>query len=345
MKKSSKSRSAFFNPRVLFSFFLCSVGVFLALISFFLGSSVSAQGPSAQANSVMFAASYKNDVSRPLRDLPPCTEADRKAEHEANENPKVPYRHHDEADRVIQGHNFLGFLNPNVPGPLTNFDGIPYPGVGCNCAPPDTNGAIGQTQYVQIVNEGFQVFDKSGNSLLGPNSISSIWTGFGGACEIGGAADLDGPTLPPAGAPATFVGFPGQSINPNYTTYHFHVDFATPGNSTFTTFANPPAAGFTALCPSTRACVPQSGVASSSYLDGIGDRLMFRLGYRNFGDHESVVGNCTVSANGVAGIRWFELRNVTNGPVTVFQQSTYQPDTTWRWMGSAAMDGQGNIAT
>ena len=46
----------------------------------------------------------------------------------------------------------------------------------------------------------------------------------------------------------------------------------------------------------------------------------------------------------MAGIRWFELRNVTNGPVTVFQQSTYQPDTTWRWMGSAAMDGSGNLA-
>ncbi len=45
---------------------------------------------------------------------------------------------------------------------------------------------------------------------------------------------------------------------------------------------------------------------------------MFRLAYRNFGDHESVVGNYTVSAGGVAGIRWFELRNVTAGPVTVF---------------------------
>ena len=40
-------------------------------------------------------------------------------------------------------------------------------------------------------------------------------------------------------------------------------------------------------------------------------------------------------------MRWFELRNVTAGPVTVFQQSTYQPDTTWRWMGSAAMDARG----
>ncbi|HSP95605.1 MAG TPA: hypothetical protein VLU06_13715, partial [Thermoanaerobaculia bacterium] len=57
-----------------------------------------------------------------------------------------------------------------------------------------------------------------------------------------------------------------------------------------------------------------------------------------------VVGNFTVSSGGVAGIRWFELRNVTSGPVTVFQESTYQPDTTWRWMGSAAQDTQGNLA-
>ena len=71
---------------------------------------------------------------------------------------------------------------------------------------------------------------------------------------------------------------------------------------------------------------------------------MFRLAYRNFGDHESVVGNFTVSSGGVAGIRWFELRNVTAGPVTVFQESTYQPDTTWRWMGSVAQDVQGNLA-
>jgi cell division septation protein DedD len=71
---------------------------------------------------------------------------------------------------------------------------------------------------------------------------------------------------------------------------------------------------------------------------------MFRLAYRNFGTHESVVGTYSVSAGGVAGLRWFELRNVTAGPVTVYQESTYQPDSTWRWMGSAAMDGQGNLA-
>ena len=50
-------------------------------------------------------------------------------------------------------------------------------------------------------------------------------------------------------------------------------------------------AGFTALCPTTQNCVPQLG--TTNRLDGIGDRLMFRLAYRNFGDHEALVGNYT----------------------------------------------------
>jgi hypothetical protein len=472
MNPSLNSRSAFFTLRLVLALLCGCAAVLLGLLSLglFSGSSVSAQSPKAEANTVHIGNSYKNDISRPVREMPPWSERDGKNEHEANENPKVPYHHIDTQDPVIQNQHATQFstleaVAPAIAATLKNFDGIPFPGVGCNCAPPDTNGAVGKTQYVQIVNEGFQVFDKNTTaSLLGPNSIASIWAGFGGACETRGAgdpvvlydhladrwlisqfakgtstgpvtdecvaisttsdatgsyarygfhlgsnfydyphisvwpdgyymsmnvfnaagtsylgpqpfafdrtkmlagqpatfvspvgplggtvdpflpADLDGATLPPAGAPATFVGFPGQSSNPNYTTYHFHADFTTPSNSTFTTFAFPPAAGYTALCPSTRACVPQNGVASSSNLDGIGDRLMFRLAYRNFGDHESVVGNYSVSSGGVAGIRWFELRNVTSGPVTVFQQSTYQPDTTWRWMGSVAMDGQGNMA-
>ena len=52
----------------------------------------------------------------------------------------------------------------------------------------------------------------------------------------------------------------------------------------------------------------------------------------------------TVNAAGVAGIRWFEMRNMTAGTPTIFQESTYAPDTLWRWMGSIGMDGQGNIA-
>jgi len=57
-------------------------------------------------------------------------------------------------------------------------------------------------------------------------------------------ADLDGSALPPAGAPNTFVKFPDTG---DYTIFHFHVDFATPANSTFTTFATPAAAGYFTL--------------------------------------------------------------------------------------------------
>ena len=67
----------------------------------------------------------------------------------------------------------------SMPGTLNNFDGIPFPGVACNCAPPDTNGEVGATQYVQIANEGYQVFDKAtGTSLLGPAGIQTVWQGL-----------------------------------------------------------------------------------------------------------------------------------------------------------------------
>jgi hypothetical protein len=89
--------------------------------------------------------------------------------------------------------------------------------------------------------------------------------------------------------------------------------------------------------------VPQLGVVDP--LDAIAHRLMFRNAYRRFPDgRESMLNNFTVSANSVAGIRWFELRRRLPGNWTLRQQSTYQPDSTWRWMGSIASDNQGNIA-
>jgi len=151
-------------------------------------------------------------------------------------------------------------------------------------------------------------------------------------------ADLDGSTPPPAGAPEPFL-MSGE--NAIWRVWRFHADFANPGSSTFTLGGNLTPAAYTELCPSTRACIPEPNGDS---LDGIGDRGMFRLAYRNFGDHESLVGNQTVSSNGTAGIRWYEIRNVTSGVPAFAQQSTFQPDTTNRWLGSAAMDQAGDLA-
>src|SRR5262249_56151755 len=49
-------------------------------------------------------------------------------------------------------------------------------------------------------------------------------------------------------------------------------------------------------------------------------------------------------AKGGGGGGWLELEGTERGSWAIFQQSTYQPDTTWRWMGSIAADNQGNIA-
>ena len=74
---------------------------------------------------------------------------------------------------------------------------------------------------------------------------------------------------------------------------------------------------------------------------------MWRLQYRNFGTHETLVGNFTVDVadySNHAGIRWFELRKTGGGSWSIYQEGTYSPDAHHRWMGSVAMDGNGNIA-
>jgi uncharacterized repeat protein (TIGR01451 family) len=405
--------------------------------------------------SIIVGRSLKNDVSRPLR-LMPAKPIRPGAEHEASPNPRPVSHHTDVVDAAHQTKRF----GPNMPSTTLNFDGILFPGVSCSCAPPDTNGEVGATQYVQMVNTGFQVFNKTtGASVFGPVDINTVWTDFGGVCEdpsfgdpvvlydqlanrwlisqfAGGSVptdecvavstgvdatgtwnrydfhlgsdffdyphlgvwpdayymtmnvfnaagtaflgpqpfafdraamlagdpatfvttraatvfnpandpmlpgDLDGSTPPPAGAPDPFL-MSGTAAT--WKVWRFHADFTTPASSTFALGGNLTPAGYTVLCPNTRSCVPQVGSADG--LDGLGDRAMFRLAYRNLGSgNEAVVGNQTVSSGGVAGIRWFEINHATSGTPVFTQQSTYQPDTTWRWMGSAAMDRNRDLA-
>jgi uncharacterized repeat protein (TIGR01451 family) len=413
-----------------------------------------------RANHVIVGHSVKNDVSRPLRLLPPQP-IKPAVEHEVTPNPLIRVPHRDRPDGAAQRRQ----LGNNMPAPNFTFEGIDFPGVNCNCFPPDTNGEVGLDQYVQIVNQGLDVYDKTDGTPLLPNpvDIATLWSGFGGACETGGSgdpvvlydqlanrwvisqfatptgdipitdecvavsqtsdatgsynrydfhlgsnffdypkigvwpdayymsmnvfnaagtaflgpqpfafdrsamlagdpatfittgitngpsegpylpADLDGSTPPPGVKPPDpFVEWPQ---NGTYKVYRFHVDWTTPASSTFTLAGSPAAAAFTVLCPNPSPpgnCVPQLGTTAG--LDALADRLMFRAAYRNFGGHESLVANYTVSSSGVAGVRWFELRNLTSGSPSVFQESTYQPDTTWRWMGSAAMDNAGDLA-
>ena len=74
---------------------------------------------------------------------------------------------------------------------LLNFDGQSANDnrniLGFAYVPPDTNGAVGDTQFVQMVNVTIAVYDKSTGALeMGPALIHTIWTGFGGPCENAG---------------------------------------------------------------------------------------------------------------------------------------------------------------
>ena len=159
-------------------------------------------------------------------------------------------------------------------------------------------------------------------------------------------ADVDGPTAPPAGAPNYMISDGTNALS----LWKFHVDWTTPANTTLTGPVNIPVAAFAHPCPTSPrgACVPQP--STNQKLETLADRLMYRFAYRNFGTHESLVVNQAVKVGTNkptirTGIRWYELRNPGGSPPTVWQQSTYAPDTGfWRWMGSAAMDKDGNLA-
>lgn len=154
-------------------------------------------------------------------------------------------------------------------------------------------------------------------------------------------ADLEGNTAPPAGEPNLLLSIGTSTMN----FWRFAVDW-TAGTGTLTGPSTVPVTTFSRAC-SGGTCIPQPGTTQK--LDSLADRLMYRLSYRNFGDHESMVINHSVASGTGTGIRWYELRNANGetmgsaNPV-VFQQGTFAPSNDFRWMGSAAMDKTGGIA-
>ena len=179
--------------------------------------------------------------------------------------------------------------------------------------------------------------------------IGAVTLDYGGMLP----SDLDGPA-PAVGTPnyfmewddSTWLGDPADTLR----IWEFHTDWVTPANTTFGLNANfdPNLTIATAnvdpdMCGGARACIPQPGTTSK--LDAIADRLMYRLQYRDFGGYQTLVGNHTVDATSSdhAGVHWFELRDAGTG-WGMNQQGIYAPDADNRWMGSIAMDGAGNMA-
>jgi hypothetical protein len=159
-------------------------------------------------------------------------------------------------------------------------------------------------------------------------------------------SDIDGSTLPPAGAPNHYVEL-GNS-NTTLKEYDFHVDFAHPAKSSFKGPHTITVPAYTQLCGGGGgACIPEPD--NGGLLDAIGDRMMFRNAYRNFGDHEAMVFSHSVApgqgSKAVSAERWYELRATPPGSkFKVYQAGTYQNKTDNYWMGSMAMDKEGDIA-
>lgn len=135
------------------------------------------------------SAAVRHDVSPPLRALhgvaaPSAANLTERPLYRLNpgrgSGPDTAVQTTTTADVSASTSNGLGFLGL----------GLNQPGFNMQYAPPDTNGAVGATQYVQWVNGMFAVFDKSTGAIIyGPKYGNTIWQGFGGGCETNNDGD------------------------------------------------------------------------------------------------------------------------------------------------------------
>jgi hypothetical protein len=161
-------------------------------------------------------------------------------------------------------------------------------------------------------------------------------------------ADMDGTTPPPAGAPNIVLAgggtqLRGVMVDSTISAWMLHVDWADPSRTRASGPVKIPVAPYHYLCDGQlTSCVPQPG--TDRRLDAQGDKIMARLIYRRHGNIESVLAVHSVNTTaGAGGVRWYEFRVGADHGLSLYQQGTFAPDSSYRWMGSAAMDRFGNI--
>ena len=126
---------------------------------------------------------------RTLPPLPPRNESSLEEKETDQGLPVAPPRPNGSADPLLNSSRPApgnGFSQPfTTPGP--NMDGQVGDG------PPDANLSVGPNHVIQIVNFAYQIYDKSGNVLVGPTDPQQIWVGAGAPatdqCRIRGRGD------------------------------------------------------------------------------------------------------------------------------------------------------------
>src|SRR6476620_9384838 len=188
MKKKSPHLSAFFYPRVFISFLL----LFGSALLFLGGFGISAQGQAPKPQPAAATTDGQSDGApdvihmegpysedRDLRDLPyglPNMEEEdvRLMRHPL---PFAPSKQTTDPLQVVKEHIAKVIA---MPTPIQSFPGLDSVQSGCGCLPPDTNGDVGPNHYIQSVNSSIKIFDKSGNTMNGPNgtTYNSFFSGL-----------------------------------------------------------------------------------------------------------------------------------------------------------------------
>ncbi|HLK14772.1 MAG TPA: hypothetical protein VKT78_08205 [Fimbriimonadaceae bacterium] len=162
-------------------------------------------------------------------------------------------------------------------------------------------------------------------------------------------ADLDGKNLPPRGAPNIVLAAGGTQLKKQFEddgiyVWQYHVDWRDPAKTKLIGPQKISVAPYHYLCDGQlTSCVSQPD--TTTRLDAQGDKIMSRVVYRRIGRQESIVAVHSVNTTaGSGGVRWYEFRVGRDRAVSLFQQGTYAPDASFRWMASPDIDGDGNIA-
>ncbi|HKK46205.1 MAG TPA: hypothetical protein VJ964_11840 [Balneolaceae bacterium] len=161
-------------------------------------------------------------------------------------------------------------------------------------------------------------------------------------------ADLLGTQTPPSGAPNIMMAAGGTQLKGDFEgdgiyVWKYHVDWDNPANTKVSGPKKISVAPYHYLCDGQlMPCVPQPG--TDQHLDSQGDKIMSRLVYRRIDDKESLVAVHSVNTSaGGGGVRWYEFRLDRQRNVNLYQQGTYAPDKFYRWLGSPAIDKNGDI--
>ncbi|HYL78954.1 MAG TPA: hypothetical protein VEU96_32485 [Bryobacteraceae bacterium] len=160
--------------------------------------------------------------------------------------------------------------------------------------------------------------------------------------------DVDGKRPPPVGAPNIMMSTGGTQLMKIFEDdgiyfYKVHVDWNDPSKTTVSAPQKIAVAPYHYLCDGQLSnCVSQPGTGRR--LDSQGDKLIQRLVYRRLGNQESILAEHSVAtaAHG-GGVRWYEFRLDKQRDPVLYQQGTYAPGGSYRWLGSMAMDRKGDI--